>query len=105
MKKRRKQPVWVVVHCEFMGLATAPHIDEMPFHVSSTLHRVERYLKSCYVAPYSWWKVQQYLLDGDPEDDERWTILYYTHTGRAVRSPPTKRALAAFRRRKDPLPE
>jgi hypothetical protein len=85
-----------------MGTNAAPHIDEMVFHTSSTRYQAEQYLKRCIVAPYSWWKLRQYVVDGDFEADEACAPLYYTHTRKAVPSPPFKRALAAYQRRKIP---
>src|SRR5436305_546467 len=86
---RAKTKVWVVIHCEYFQFhdCTSPTVDEMAFHVSSTLSKAERYMRGCNMSSYSWWKVQQF---GVNENNDEGQVHYYTHKGLPIESPPFK---------------
>jgi hypothetical protein len=86
----RKEGIWVIIHCEWMGSSTHPHVDEMVFHVASTLGRAERYVREHHGMPYSWWKLQSFYPDV-ARDDPKTRI--YTHLGRPAKDPPWKWAM------------
>jgi len=93
---KKATQAWVVIHCEFMGTSDAPRMDEMVFHVASTRRAAERYIKSRFVSPFSWWQVQNYRVDIDEVDEVN--TLFYSHKGRQMKSPPHKFAMHHFLR-------
>ncbi len=101
---QRKRTVWVVMHYEIMGLAESPHVDSMQFHVSSSLDKAEVYIRSGWVASYSWWQVHPYEVDF-AEFDEGAEVYYYSHRGTRLRAAPTTRSIAAFRKHTARHPE
>jgi len=83
---------------------TGERIDEMTFHVSSSLKKAESYIEMMMVQPYSWWAVAPFNLDSedyfDEGDDE---IYYYNHKGKKVKNAPIKQAIKAYRKSDNPL--
>jgi hypothetical protein len=98
--KRGKQIVWVIMHYEFMGLPASPYIDSVQFHVSSSLKKAEKYLRSTGVDAHSWWLVHPHVLDaaGDDLDTEGNEVYYYSHRGTSLKSAPIGRARIAFQK-------
>ena len=57
-RKTKPREVWVVLHCEYMRNPKHQFIDEMLFHVASSLEAAEQFIRTGWVAPYSWWEIQ-----------------------------------------------
>ena len=91
--KPRKPVVWVVIHCEYLPREDLPYIDEMVFHVASSLKAAEHYLRPLHVDAYSWWKVERRSIDL-PEDNP--ARHYYTYRGAPRKSPPHAAARRAY---------
>jgi len=85
------------MHYEFMG-PESPHIDSIQFHVSSSLKKAEKYIRSSGVDSHSWWQVHPHPLDADGEEmqTEGDKVYYYNYGGTRLKSAPVKRARAAF---------
>jgi hypothetical protein len=94
LARNRKQTVWVVLHYEIMGAPDSPRIDSLQFHVSSSLKKAERYIRSTGVDAHSWWQVHPYVLDGD--GDEGVEVHYYSHRGTPLKIAPMSRAFIAY---------
>lgn len=96
--KKERQTVWVIMHYEFMGLPESPHVDSVQFHVSSSLKKAEKYIRSRGVDAHSWWQIHPHVLDaeGVDEDTEGNEVYYYSHRGTQLNSAPMKRASNAF---------
>jgi hypothetical protein len=105
--KKDKQTVWVIMHYEFMGLPTAPHVDSVQFHVASSLKKAEKYVRSSWVEAHSWWQVHPHVLDAEGEElsTEGDQVYYYSHRGSKLKSAPMKRAAKAFRKHTARYPE
>ncbi len=82
--------VIVVIHVEIMAPHGEPSIDEMVLHVSSNWRTAEKYIRETIVAPYSWWKLQQFTLDRRIDDPP---TRLYSHTGRKLKNPPYRFAI------------
>jgi hypothetical protein len=103
--KRTKQTIWVIMHYEFMGLPQSLYIDSVQFHVSSSLKKAEQYIRDHTVDAHSWWQVHPHVLDADSDDEGNEVHYYYSHRGTSLKTPPMKRARAAFLRHAACYPE
>ncbi len=95
MPRASDRSVWVVLHCEYMRDPKHRVIDEMVFHVASSPRTAERFIKSRWVSPYSWWEVQRRLLDV-ADDDVVPKKHFYNHRGQPRKLPPQKQAFRAY---------
>jgi hypothetical protein len=96
---RRKRTVWVVMHYEIMGLPESPRVDSVQFHVSSSLEKAEEYIRKIGTDSHSWWQVHPHAVDFDDfEVGECDEVYYYSHRETRLKSAPTIRSIAAFRR-------
>jgi hypothetical protein len=102
---RRKQFVWVVMHYEIIGTPKAPQIDSIQFHVSSSLAKAEAYIRSCWVDAHSWWQVHPHEVNATDRLNEGEEVYFYTRRGARLRSAPTAKAIAAFRKHVARYPE
>jgi hypothetical protein len=107
MRKPKGKPqrlVWVVMHYEYMGFSDLPRIDALQFHVSSTLAKAEKYIRSLHVDAHSWWQVHPHTVDAADHDggDE---VHYYSHRGKRLKAAPHSRAKAAFQKLAARYPE
>jgi hypothetical protein len=89
MANKRKQKIWVLIHCEYSKINKEVFIDEAVFYVFSSLRMVERYIRSGTVEPFSWWKAQQFIVN---EVSETETVRYYNYKGKSVSAPPFSQA-------------
>jgi hypothetical protein len=93
---KRGSSAWVIIHCEYFPTSVPPcahpWMDEMVFHVASSLHAAERYMRLQHVAPYSWWKVECRQLD----EVDRPVTSFYNYRGIARKSPPHALARRAY---------
>lgn len=105
--KKDKLVVWVIMHYEFMGLPTSPHVDSVQFHVSSSLKKAEKYIRSTRVVAHSWWQVHPHVLDaaGDALNTEGDEVYYYSHRGASLKFAPMRRAGNAFQKYTARYPE
>jgi hypothetical protein len=95
--------VWVVIHCEYMqrgrrpSQTVAPLVDEMVFHVASSLRAAEKYIADRGVAPYSWWKIERRVIDeADFDADDRPQRHEYNYKGKPLTKRHAEAALRAF---------
>lgn len=94
MAAKKQNTVGVVMHYEIMGVEPHVYVDSVQFHVSSTLKKAERYIKRCWVCPFSWWQVHPHIVDADGDEGDE--VHYYSHKGKALRQAPTKQAIRAY---------
>jgi hypothetical protein len=103
--KRKKRTVWVIMHYEFLRYmgGPKPYVDSVQFHVSSSLTKAEKYIRDTHVGAHSWWQVHAHGLDAEGYDErtEGNEVYYYSHRGTRLKSPPYKRAKAAFQKQTD----
>jgi hypothetical protein len=102
-KQKRKQTIWVIMHYEIIG-PDSPHPDAMQFHVSSSLKKAEKYIRTQYADSHCWWQVHPHVLD--TKGDEGAEVYYYSHRGTPKKSPPpSSRVVALFRKHVARYPE
>ena len=91
------ETIYVIMHYEYMGFSEKSQIDALQVHVSSSLEKAEKYIRSRKVKAYSWWQIHPHVLDfaGDVEGNE---VYYYSHRGTLLKSAPIKRACSAFKK-------
>ncbi|MHC5540204.1 hypothetical protein ACYOEI_18450 [Singulisphaera rosea] len=94
---QRMRTAWVVMHYEIMGLPDYYRIDSIQFHVSSSLEKAEEYMRRHFVSSYSWWQIHPHVVDTTNYDEGR-EAYYYSHRVTRLKSPPMKRAIAAYRK-------
>ena len=65
-------------HCEIWGTKPNLHIDEMVFHVASSLEAAEHFVKSGgEILPIAWWKIAEFTLNNpDWDQDANWSQCY-----------------------------
>src|SRR5687768_11444766 len=86
------------MHYEIMGLPDDPRVDAIQFHVSSSLEKAEEYIRSSGVDAHSWWQVHPHEVDSADWLAEGEEVYYYSHRGTRLKTAPTKRTIAAFRK-------
>jgi hypothetical protein len=101
---KQSREVWVVLHCEYMRNPKHRFIDEMLFHLASSLKAAQRFIGRARVGAYSWWEVQRRFLDV-ADDDVTPETHFYSHTGRKLNKPPQVRALNAYKKHWAETPE
>jgi len=83
--------VYIILHHEIFENG----VDEMVFHIASSLNKAIEFIKKSYVSSYSWWEIQEQEMD----DDEEWPahVGYYGRRGGKLKTEPYKKAMEAFR--------
>ena len=56
--------IYIVLHCEIMGLDNYFRIDEMVFYTADSLEKAVELIKSSRTDPWSWWEIQVQELNG-----------------------------------------
>ena len=87
---------WVIIHCELWVKEPNVFIDEMVFHVASSLEKAEKYLKDIFIENTSWWKVIEMEVDRDESFSEDGLFYFYGNRGKKLKKMPYKRALKNF---------
>jgi hypothetical protein len=93
------------MHYEFMGLPDSPRVDSVQFHVSSSLRKAEGYIRKLHVDSHSWWQVHPHVIDTPELLDEGVEVYFYSHRGTRLKTAPTSRTLAAFKKHVARYPE
>jgi hypothetical protein len=95
------------MHYEILGQLESPYIDSIQFHVSSSLKKAEKYIRSSFVDSHSWWQVHPHPLDADGEEaqTEGDKVYYYDYRGNQLKSAPIRRAGTAFSKHVAKYPE
>ena len=88
---KRARDVWVILHCEWVRKPEDRFIDEMVFHVASSLKAAECYVRELQGMPKSWWKIERFPLDKSVDAAQETRL--YNHKGTPRKSPMN----AAFR--------
>jgi hypothetical protein len=88
--------VWLVSHCEVFKVQPTFQIDEMPFHICSSLRRAEEYIRSLSMSDYSWWYLAEFSIDDPDHDKFARSIRVYNHLGKQINKTPLNRAVKAF---------
>jgi hypothetical protein len=91
-----KRKVYIVLHHEIFECKTGGYVaDEMVFYVVSSMAGAIRCIKNSHVDPYSWWEIQQAILD-DPSQDWPEHVGYYGRKGGRLKNPPYEKCVAIF---------
>lgn len=92
--------VYIVIHHEIFQLGENEYFaDPMVFHIASSLPRALVYIKETHVNLYSWWEVQEQVVDAG----EDWPshIGWYGRRAGKLRLPPFGKAVQAFKKCRD----
>src|SRR5262245_8297447 len=84
------------MHYEILGQPESTYIDSIQFHVSSSLKKAEKYIRSSIVDAHSWWQVHPHMLDANGEEVDGDQVYYYSYRGARLKSAPISRAMRAF---------
>jgi hypothetical protein len=90
-----------VLHCEVALTMESWLVDEDIFFVASSRAAAERLIRSTWVEPGSWWRVESARLDDieGTRADDRLKTLYYSRSGELIPSPPKAKGYKAAIRR------
>ena len=85
--------IYIVLHCEIMGLANNLRVDEMVFYTADSLEKAIELIKSSRTDPWSWWEVQVQDLNSH-EWPER--VNLYGSRGGILKNAPYKKCEKLF---------
>lgn len=85
--------VYILLHHEIMKRNDDYHADEMVFYILSSLEKAKEYMKTIEVSEYSWWEIQEQLID-EPEYNWPEHIGYYNRNGRKIKKSPFEKCLS-----------
>jgi hypothetical protein len=88
--------VYIVLHHEIFPNGNGYRADEMVFYVVSSMKKALEAIRVSHVAPYSWWEIQEQLLD-DPDRNWPEHIGYYGRRGGKLSKPPYDKAVAQYK--------
>jgi hypothetical protein len=93
-----KRKIYIILHHEIFEDGRGGHVvDEMVFQVVSSMTKALAYIKISHVAPYSWWEIQEQILD-DPDYVWPEHIGYYGRKAGKLKKPPWEKCIAIFKK-------
>jgi hypothetical protein len=88
--------VYLVLHHEIFQRGPNEYIaDDVVFHVASSIDKALAYIKEVHVDPYSWWEVQEQVVDSmdDPKH-----IGWYGRRGGKLKRQPFAKSVEVFKK-------
>jgi hypothetical protein len=89
--------VYILLHHEIFQHGKSYLADPMVFYVLSSLRKALEAIKKSSVESYSWWEIQEQVLD-DPDGNWPEHVGYYGRRGGKLSRPPYKKAVAMYKK-------